>query len=656
MTTETNDSKAPTRFLGTLDKLLGSPSAWLLSRGWSSMDKRLFGVLAKLALGFGSFSLASLLANHGGIAWQIFAVVVGIRISMSFFMFCEYKLSWTRASSRTGVLEFLLGAAALAIYLPLLVWTHGAKPEFLLLEAVIYQYILNMAIFGYRYLYRFSLRADRTVAIYGSHDHGANLAQELRQSGHRVLCFIDDSSHQQKMVIDGIPIFSLKQTILNIRRTQNLDLLVFAMKNSSPERIDRRLKRLQPYFKSCKILPPLEENLRESAYLPLLKNVSVEDLLARKPKDLDKRRIGSFLRGRSVLITGAGGSIGSELARQCTAFGVRELLLLDHSEFNLYQIAEELPGAVPLMVSVTDSVAMERVFAAYKPEIVLHAAAYKHVPLVEQNPLAGVRNNVLGTQTTIDLAIRHGVKKFVMVSTDKAVRPTNIMGATKRVCELYAQNSNGQGTDIVAVRFGNVLGSSGSVIPKFRQLIEQGKNLPVTHPDITRYFMLIPEACALVLQAAAIGHGGEIFILDMGEPVKIADLAQRMLRLSGRPDLKVEFTGLRPGEKLYEELLISDTDLKTEYSSIMVAKPTLIPLHELRLGIARLLRSDNPASELARLVPEFDHQRDNRACDSGSTSDSISDSLDAAIAELIGPVAEPRSRTRARRRRSKVAH
>jgi len=227
--------------------------------------------------------------------------------------------------------------------------------------------------------------------------------------------------------------------------------------------------------------------------------------------------------------------------------------------------------------------------------------------------MTGIRNNVAGTRNTIDLAIRYKAKKFVLISTDKAVRPTNVMGATKRVCELYAQNSNGQGTDIVAVRFGNVLGSSGSVIPKFKKLIEEGRDLPVTHPDITRYFMLIPEACSLVLQAGAIGHGGEVFILDMGEPVRIADLAHRMLKLSGRQDLNVVFTGLRPGEKLYEELLISDADLKTEYRSIMVTRPTKMPIDSLRKSIDRLLASDDPLEDLNRIVPEFDHRRDNRA-------------------------------------------
>ena len=228
--------------------------------------------------------------------------------------------------------------------------------------------------------------------------------------------------------------------------------------------------------------------------------------------------------------------------------------------------------------------------------------------MVEANIYEGIYNNVIGTKNVIDTAINHHVKKLIMISTDKAVRPTNVMGTTKRICELYAQNSNGQGTDIVAVRFGNVLGSSGSVIPKFKKQIEAGGPITVTHPDITRYFMLIPEACELVLQAGAIGSGGEIFILDMGEPIKIADLAQKMIELSGRDDVKIEFTGLRPGEKLYEELLIDESDAQTDYESITVAKPTQYDLEKLNSDIEELLVCEDKLQKLKEIVPEFNHQ------------------------------------------------
>jgi len=347
-----------------------------------------------------------------------------------------------------------------------------------------------------------------------------------------------------------------------------------------------------------------------------IKNVSVEDLLARYPKDLDKKAIKKFIGNKKVLITGAGGSIGSEIARQCANFGASELILLDHSEFNLYQIAEELCAFKPhlVMQSIVNIKLLDKTFEKYKPDIVIHAAAYKHVPLVEYNITEAVLNNIIGTKNTIDCAIKHKVKKFVLISTDKAVRPTNVMGATKRVCELYAQNVVSSEnilpnkTEIVGVRFGNVLGSSGSVIPKFKAQIEAGKNITVTHPNITRYFMLIPEASELVLQAASIGKGGEIFILDMGESIKIVDLAKKMIKLSGRSEIQIKFSGLRPGEKLYEELLINDSEGTTEYESITVAGKTKYDIKKLNKDIEELLSSENKIEKLKEIVPEFNHQ------------------------------------------------
>ena len=351
-----------------------------------------------------------------------------------------------------------------------------------------------------------------------------------------------------------------------------------------------------------------------------LKNITVEDLLARHPKDLDKKAITSFIKNKVVLITGAGGSIGSEISRQCVEFGAKELILLDNSEFNLYSITDTLKGANihSIMQSVLDVNRLEKVFVQYKPDIVIHAAAYKHVPLCEENISMAIENNVLGTKNCIDVSIKYGVDKFVMISTDKAVRPTNVMGTTKRICELYAQNvvplendisnKDANNTEIVAVRFGNVLGSSGSVIPKFKSQIERGENLTVTHPEITRYFMLIPEACELVLQAASLAKGGEIFILDMGEPIKIADLANKMIELSGKENISIEFTGLRPGEKLYEELLIDESDVSTEYESITAAKATKYDIEKLNFDIEELLNTEDKLSKLKEIVPEFNHQ------------------------------------------------
>ena len=339
------------------------------------------------------------------------------------------------------------------------------------------------------------------------------------------------------------------------------------------------------------------------------RQITVSDLLARHPQDLDTKKIAHFIAGKTVLITGAGGSIGSEIVRQCQSFGAKQLVLVENSEYNLYQIGEQVPEALQRLVSVTDKKKLDEIFTETKPDIVIHAAAYKHVPICEANQESAVENNVLGSKCVIDISIEHAVQKVVLISTDKAVRPTNIMGATKRVTELYAQNIDSKETEIVAVRFGNVLGSSGSVIPKFKAQIEAGGPVTVTHPEITRYFMLISEACQLVLQAAAIAKGGELFILDMGEPVKIIDLARQMIKLYGKEkEIDIEITGLRPGEKLYEELLLDGEEEATMYRSIFIARPTQYDIHRLREDIGVLLQADDKVAVLKKIVPEFMHQ------------------------------------------------
>ncbi|WP_456382039.1 polysaccharide biosynthesis protein [Hydrogenimonas sp.] len=346
-----------------------------------------------------------------------------------------------------------------------------------------------------------------------------------------------------------------------------------------------------------------------------LKDIAIEDLLARQPKDLDTEAIEAFVRGKTVLVTGAGGSIGSEICRQVLKFGAKLLVMVDNAEYNLYRIKERMEPSrsVAKLVSVLDREKLEGIFRIYRPDIVIHAAAYKHVPLCEENLDVAVENNVLGVKNVVDLSIRYEAEKVVNISSDKAVRPTNVMGATKRVGELYAQNVPSGRTEIVSVRFGNVLGSSGSVVPKFKEQIQNGGPVTVTHPEITRYFMLIPEACQLVLQAAAMAKGGELFILDMGEPVKIVDLAKKMIRLYGKEnEIEIEFTGLRPGEKLYEELLIDEAECKTRYESIYVAKSTPYDIDRLNDDIERLLRAENKSEILKKIVPEFVRRQENR--------------------------------------------
>lgn len=337
----------------------------------------------------------------------------------------------------------------------------------------------------------------------------------------------------------------------------------------------------------------------------VLKEFSIEELLARHPKDLDTTTIGKFIQNKIVLITGAGGSIGSEIALQCHRFGAKKLILIDNSEYNLYQIGEKLPSAFLHLTNILDRAALETLIRSSKPDILIHAAAYKHVPLCEANIHAAITNNIQGSRNVIDSAIANSVSKIVIISTDKAVRPTNVMGATKRVVELYAQNVNPHNSEIVSVRFGNVLGSSGSVIPKFKSQIETGGPITLTHPDITRYFMLTGEACQLVLQAAAIARGGELFILDMGEPIKILDLARTMIRLYTTEPIEIVMTGLRPGEKLYEELLIDESEQKTVFESILIAHSTPYPIAELKEDIENLLVSESAIKALQKIVPEF---------------------------------------------------
>jgi UDP-N-acetyl-D-glucosamine 4,6-dehydratase len=340
-----------------------------------------------------------------------------------------------------------------------------------------------------------------------------------------------------------------------------------------------------------------------------LEDLSIEDLLARHPKDLDAETIAQFVKDKTVLITGAGGSIGSEIAVQCDRYAAKHLVLVDNSEYNLYAIGEKLPHATLSLENITNRTGFEKLFENLHVDIVIHAAAYKHVPMCEQNVDIALENNVLGSKNVIDVSIAHGVKKIIIISTDKAVRPTNVMGASKRVVELYAQNVDAKKSEIVSVRFGNVLGSSGSVIPKFKRQIEQGGPVTVTDPEMTRYFMMIPEACQLVLQAAAIAKGGELYILDMGESVKIVDLAQQMIALYGKEnEIAIAFTGLRSGEKLYEELLLDESDKKTIYESIFIAPPTVLDINHLEENMAMLLQGENKIEVLKRIVPEFNHR------------------------------------------------
>jgi len=546
---------------------------------------------------------------HQEILWNVILTIIFFRIFASFLILKDYSLSWSKVSQKTFLIKSIVVALPLIAYIPLF---HGeVRIAFMLSEAMTYLVSMSFLMYGYYYyMNKSDIKKTKSLVIYGAGKAGNKLEDEFRHSEYKVKYFCDDDESLQGRSIDGIKVISKSNLKEIIDNEHKYDLLVIAIPSATKDRIKKIHEILSPYFKEIKILPTIEDILRDKKFTSQLKNISVEDLLARHPKDLDKTAIKNFISGNKILITGAGGSIGSEIVRQCIQFKAQELILLDHSEFNLYAIAEELQDIKShfVMQSVSNLELLNTTFEKYKPDIVIHAAAYKHVPLVEDNVGEAIINNIIGTKNTIDCAIKYGVKKFVLISTDKAVRPTNVMGTTKRICELYLQNVSSKDTDVVAVRFGNVLGSSGSVIPKFKSQIEQGKNVTVTHPEITRYFMLIPEACELVLQAGSLGKGGEIFILDMGEPIKIVDLARKMIELSGRDDISIEFSGLRPGEKLYEELLINGSDAKTKYESITVAGRSNYDIGKLNQDIEELLHSDNKLEKLKKIVPEFDHK------------------------------------------------
>ena len=575
-------------------------------------DKRFLGIIVNIIVSIFTFYLVTFLIQKE-FSLLALSIIIVTRILFSFLLFDDYKLSWSKASTKTGLMKIILASISFMIYMPILYYFYPVSFNLLFIDLIFYTFIINILVYVYKYYHSVGKnKKTKSLVIYGAGKAGLQLQREFLNSEYKLVCFIDDDEILHHRSIDGISIYS-KEKYCSLFENQKFDLMIIAMPSASKEQIKIIYEFMQDKFEKIKILPSMNNILKKEEFTKQLKDIGVEDLLARYPKDLDKKQIENFIKDKIVLITGAGGSIGSEISRQCKTYGAKQLILLDHSEFNLYSILEELRGenVVPIMQSVRDIKALESSFEKYKPQIVIHAAAYKHVPLVEYNILEGITNNIIGTKNCIDLSIKYGAQKFVLISTDKAVRPTNIMGTTKRICELYAQNVESKNTEIVAVRFGNVLGSSGSVIPKFKSQIEQGKNITVTHPEITRYFMLIPEACELVLQAASIGKGGEIFILDMGEPIKIVDLAKKMIELSGRSDINIEFCGLRLGEKLYEELLINDSDQKTKYESITVANSTKFDIKELSKKIEELLICEDKVAKLKEIVPEFEHRLNN---------------------------------------------
>ena len=557
-------------------------------------------------------------------AWKHFLPLY-ILFSLAVFWYLKlYKSIWRFASYsellRVSVATIIsalfhtVGITLLYIRMPISYYFIGA----------LLQYV---AVLGIRFSYRFILlirkirvkQVNSRIMVIGAGSAGQMLIRDIQRAGEvdgEVLCIIDDNQNKWGRTIDNIPVVGGRENILEMVEKYSIDKIFLAIPSATAQQRRDILNICNETSCELKNLPGMYQLVLGQVTASAMRNVSVEDLLGRDPIRVDLQEVFQFINGKTVLVTGGGGSIGSELCRQIAAHSPKELIIFDIYENNAYSIQLELKEKYPdlklivLIGSVRDSRRIYQVFETYHPEIVYHAAAHKHVPLMEESPCESIKNNALGTYKTAYAALTHGCKRFVLISTDKAVNPANIMGASKRICEMIIQafdkkikagkaeeipqlythkgmenaDKAGNGTvfrdihtEFVAVRFGNVLGSNGSVIPIFKRQIEKGGPVTVTHPDIIRYFMTIPEAVSLVLEAGTFAKGGEIFVLDMGSPVKIDTLARNLIRLSGfKPDvdIRIEYSGLRPGEKLYEEKLMAEEGLEdTENSRIHIGKP-----------------------------------------------------------------------------------
>jgi FlaA1/EpsC-like NDP-sugar epimerase len=510
---------------------------------------------------------------------------------------------------------------------------HLLQPVLIVIDAFILVFLMGSLRLGLRLLYRTGIKVyDENlitpVFIYGAGEAGMLVKRSLSNTyAHkkRVMGFIDDNPKLQGKSVEGVKILHPLTSLEKITNNRTDVEVIIAIKELDPHKKKEIIERYLSLGYTIKIIPPVGAWIDGEFSAKNIQNVKIEDLLDRDPIQLDKVRISKELTGKVIMVTGAAGSIGSEIARQCIRFKPKKLILLDQAESPLYDIENELKELYPIDVVIADvcnKYRMEKVFKYFHPQYIFHAAAYKHVPMMEDNPYEAVSTNVFGTQIVADLAVKHKVKKFVFVSTDKAVNPTNIMGASKRIAEIYVQSlnekldlENENHTRFVTTRFGNVLGSNGSVIPIFKRQIENGGPITVTHPEITRYFMTIPEACQLVLEAGVMGNGGEIYIFDMGRSVKIVDLAKKMIRLSGLEldkDIKIKFSGLRPGEKLKEELLNNgENTIGTHNPKIMVAQVQKYNYLEVNETIHQLSENKDRITNKAMvtimktIVPEF---------------------------------------------------
>jgi FlaA1/EpsC-like NDP-sugar epimerase len=552
------------------------------------------------------------------------------------WLFGLYRGVWRFASlpDLTRIVKAALAGTALILFALFIFNRMQTVPRSV---PVLYLLMLALLLSGPRILYRWlkdhrlGLRAGKRVLIVGAGRAGEMLARDMLRDpsqGWLPVAYVDDKLRRHGGEVHGIPVRGSTEMIPELVERLAVDLILLAIPSASTFEMQRLVDLCERTGKPFRTVPELQNLMTGQVSISQVRPVSIEDLLGRDPVQLDWESIRRSLAGRVVLVTGGGGSIGAELCRQILASDPARLVVVDNCEFNLYRIDMELRQTHPAvslesrLLDVTDATAVGGLFRRERPQIVFHAAAYKHVPLLEHQVRAAVRNNIFGTEIVARAASELDCAQFVLISTDKAVNPANIMGATKRVAEMLCQSLDGKSaTRYVTVRFGNVLGSAGSVVPLFRHQSERGGPVTVTHPDIERYFMTIPEACQLIMQAAAIGKGGEIFVLDMGEPVKIRYLAEQMILLSGKragDDIEIEYVGLRPGEKLYEELFYASEDLaETTHPKIRIARRAApASPSELQVRLSRLKAAASACDEEAQraelrdLLPQWQARMD----------------------------------------------
>lgn len=519
-----------------------------------------------------------------------------------FYLFGLYTSLWTYASIDELMQIFLAAAVGSVGSYPIGLLLHMPLPRSVYIISFM---LILLFVGGSRFSYRILRRAKRIVIsesdkikvmVIGAGDAGSMVIREMQRHdgfSYMPVVVVDDDKRKHRAKIHGVPVKGDKSKIIELAGQYNVSEIIIAMPSASKQVRSELINICKQTKCKLKTLPGMYELINDKVSIKQIRNVSIEDILGREEVKLNTEEISDYVKDEAILITGGGGSIGSELCRQIAKFQPRKLLILDIYENNAYDLQNELRHTYKdqldfeiIIASVRDKARLREIFDKYKPSVVFHAAAHKHVPLMESNAVEAIKNNVFGTFNVAQCADEFGVKKFVLISTDKAVNPTNVMGATKRFAEMIIQSLDKQSkTEFVAVRFGNVLGSNGSVIPLFKKQISQGGPVTVTHPEITRYFMTIPEAAQLVIQAGAMASGGEIFVLDMGECVKIDDLARDLIRLSGYipgVDMEIEYTGLRPGEKLYEELLLAEEGIRTtKHEHIFVAKPLDVSYNEM---------------------------------------------------------------------------